>query len=233
MKEIKERWGRRYKETYFKVELEKCEVFKRVLNAPWHRIALNLLSRFNVESKRVLEVGCGYGVLSAKLAKEGATVVGMDILSEAIKISKEYAGLFAVSVDFIQGDAQHAPFRPSSFEFVVSCETLEHIPDYKKAIQEIVTCTKPLGHIIITVPNILNPRSLIYTICGWLKEKNKFMFFSLLKDFMQTKKVRILKAETVFIHSPSSKIYEINRALVIGPLKLFGSYLGMLLYRFQ
>jgi len=56
----------------------------------------------------------------------------------------------------IQGDAQNLPFADDSFDVVVSCETIEHLPDVKSAVREMHRVTRPGGKLLLTTPNYAN-----------------------------------------------------------------------------
>ena len=234
MKEIEEAYDRIHKNVYHKrtAKFGTYEVFERRLNAGWHKIALNLISRFDIEDKQVLEVGSGYGVLSVKLSKEGAIVTSIDISSEALKISRRCANLFGTSTNLVKGDAQHIPVSSSRLDFVVSCETIEHIPNYKRAIEEMIRCTRQGGHILITFPNVLNPVGFVAKALIKQPVDHAFTFYGILKKLRQMKKVRILEIGVGFL--PSSRflpIAYVNRAFEKTPFRIFAFTVGILLQR--
>lgn len=234
MKEIEENYERIHRNLYHRrvTEFGTYKVFKHRLNAGWHKIALNMISRFDIKSKRVLEVGSGYGVLSVKLSKEGAIVTSIDISSEALKISRKYAELFGTSVNLVKGDAQLIPSGCSLFDFVISCETIEHIPNYERALEEMIRCTRQGGYILITFPNVLNPVGFVAKALSKQPIDHGFTYYSILKKLRQMKKVRILEIGVVFL--PSSRFLPlayINRAFEKTPFRVFAFTVGILLQR--
>ena len=106
----------------------------------------------DVAGKRVLEVGCGRGAVCRWLADVGADVVGVDISSAAVKLARDLVPNAALSV----ADAAALPFPHVSFDVVISLETLEHVPNHRRALRELVRVTRPGGRILISTPNHLN-----------------------------------------------------------------------------
>lgn len=97
---------------------------------------------------RVLDVGCGNGVLLRKLAVErGCDCVGLDISSVAIKSLKE------INLSGVVARLPRLPFTESCFDTVIATEVLEHIQDPSKALQEMKRTIKPGGLLICSVPN--------------------------------------------------------------------------------
>ncbi len=103
----------------------------------------------------VLDAGCGEGVLSRLLAKQGAKVTGVDISHENIRAAKRYAEEEGVSVQFLQGDIEALPFEAKSFDWVVSSHVLEHVPNIEKAAAEIGRLARHRA--LIAMPTCLNP----------------------------------------------------------------------------
>ncbi len=120
----------------------------------------------------VLDAGCGDGSLSILLAKKGCVVTGCDISPSNIKKAKRRAEEVGVNIHFIEGDAESLPFPDASFDCVVSCHILEHLPHFEKGLAEISRVTK--GRAVIAMPTCLNPCAVIilggdmfWTISRW------------------------------------------------------------------
>jgi ubiquinone/menaquinone biosynthesis C-methylase UbiE len=126
-------------------------------SSPWYKLVLEFL--LSVQGKRILEVACGRGGFSRLLASKGAVVCGADFSESAIKIAKEkllrYPDL-ADRVTYMQADAQNLPLDQESFDIVISCETIEHVPDQRAAVREMYRVCKPGGMLYLTTPNYLN-----------------------------------------------------------------------------
>jgi len=130
---------------------------------PWHRTVIKLLPDLN--GQRLLEIGCGRGDFSIWLSKQfpDAEVVGLDFSSKAISIAQARADAAAVNARFVVGDAEALGFSEDEFDYVISCECFEHVPNPKKMAREIGRVLKPSGQFILTTENYFNGMLL-----GWL-----------------------------------------------------------------
>ena len=85
---------------------------------------------------RLLDVGCGGGVLAEEFASLGCQVTGIDISPGSIAVAQAHARKNGLSIDYRMGDATSLPFEQSSFEAVSCCDMLEHVRDWKRVIAE-------------------------------------------------------------------------------------------------
>jgi ubiquinone/menaquinone biosynthesis C-methylase UbiE len=124
--------------------------------APWYQLVLEHLGP--VSGLRVLEVACGRGGLVRTLARAGAQVTGCDFSSAALHAtrSKLTSDGATIPVALVQGDAQSLPFADNSFDVVVSCETIEHLPRVQAGLAEMFRVTRPGGRLFLTTPNYFN-----------------------------------------------------------------------------
>jgi ubiquinone/menaquinone biosynthesis C-methylase UbiE len=101
-------------------------------SSPWYQLVREHLG--NVAGLRILEVACGRGGFVKELARNGAHVTGCDFSLAALRVGRGKLRVLSMptSAAFIQGDAQDLPFADESFDLVVSCETIEHVPDVRK-----------------------------------------------------------------------------------------------------
>ncbi len=126
-------------------------------SSPWYRLVLEYLG--SVENERILEIACGRGGFVRLLASREARVVGADFSISALRIGqqklreREASPFRAV---LAQADAQNLPFAANSFDVVISCETIEHLPDPRAAVCEMARVTRPGGLLYLTTPNYLN-----------------------------------------------------------------------------
>ncbi|SFO93701.1 class I SAM-dependent methyltransferase [Hydrogenimonas thermophila] len=104
----------------------------------------------NLNKKKVLDIGCGDGVLSYFFAKEGAIVFGIDYSDIAIEFAKEKTKSF--HIDFRQGSAYELPFEDNSFDIVISSDVIEHLEDVPKYLSEINRVVKNNGIVVISTP---------------------------------------------------------------------------------
>lgn len=125
-------------------------------SSPWYQLVRERIG--NVAGRRILEVACGRGGFVKELALAGAQVTGCDFSFAALCVGKKKVSAAGrnVSAAFIQGDAQSLPFANESFDCVVSCETIEHVPDPWAALREMYRVTRPGGQLFLTTPNYSN-----------------------------------------------------------------------------
>jgi ubiquinone/menaquinone biosynthesis C-methylase UbiE len=115
-------------------------------SSPWYNLVLEHLAP--MEGKWILEVACGRGGFIQFLASRGASVCGADFSASALRIAQQKVhrgGASCAQATLAQADAQHLPYADSSFDLVISCETIEHIVDPLAAVREMarVCRTKP------------------------------------------------------------------------------------------
>lgn len=110
------------------------------------RLALALLEKHAPDSQIVLDVGSGTGALLNELQKT-KRAVGLDFSPLAVKFCME-RGL----TDLLVGNAERIPVRPSSFDAIVSLDTLEHVADDESAVASIAQALKPGGTLVLNVP---------------------------------------------------------------------------------
>ena len=122
--------------------------------------------RFALRDATVLDVGCGAGLLSEALAKEGASVVAMDLAPELIKVAKLHRLESGVSVDYrLQSVESLAAEAPGSFDAITCMEMLEHVPDPAAIITACATLLKPGGQLFLSTLN-RTPAAFALAIVG-------------------------------------------------------------------
>ena len=85
---------------------------------------------------RLLDIGCGGGVLTEEFASMGCQVTGIDISPRSIEIAQAHAAKSGLSIDYRVGSGTRLPFEENSFEAVSCCDVLEHIREWKQVIAE-------------------------------------------------------------------------------------------------
>lgn len=107
-----------------------------------------------LHSLKVLDVGCGGGILSESMAKAGADVVGIDLGAEPLEVAKLHALESGVQVDYRQLPAeQMAEAEPESFDVVTCLEMLEHVPDPASIVAACSKLVKPGGWVFFSTLN--------------------------------------------------------------------------------
>jgi ubiquinone biosynthesis O-methyltransferase len=118
--------------------------------------------------RRILDVGCGDGLLAASLARAGAVVTGVDsdpCMLEAGRARAQRAGLTA---EFVEGDIRALPFAAAAFDVVVAVTVLCFVPDAERAVREMARVLKPGGHMVIGELGRWNLWAAKRRISGWL-----------------------------------------------------------------
>jgi len=110
----------------------------------------------------VLDVGCGTGNFSIKLAKLGVKVVGIDISEEMLKIAREKAKRLGLQIEFVKMDVYSLQFPSDHFDGVFSMATFEFIHEPKRAFEEMMRVLKPSGHLLIGTINKDSPWGELY-----------------------------------------------------------------------
>lgn len=125
-------------------------------SSPWYQLVREQIA--DVSGRRILEVACGRGGYVRELARAGAHVTGCDFSFAALSagIAKLQEDKIPGSATLIQGDAQGLPFADNSFDLLVSCETVEHLPNIQAAFTEMHRVTRPGGKLFLTTPNYAN-----------------------------------------------------------------------------
>lgn len=104
--------------------------------------------------KRVLDVGCGGGILSESMAKEGAKVTGLDMGTEPLAVARLHALESGVEVEYIQQTVESlAQERPGQYDVVTCMEMLEHVPDPASVINACAALVKPGGQVFFSTIN--------------------------------------------------------------------------------
>jgi 2-polyprenyl-6-hydroxyphenyl methylase/3-demethylubiquinone-9 3-methyltransferase len=110
--------------------------------------------RLPLRGARVLDVGCGAGLLSEALAKEGAQVSALDLAPELVEVAKLHLLESGLQVDYrlLSVEAMAAEM-PASFDAITCMELLEHVPDPGSVLQACATLLKPGGKLFVSTLN--------------------------------------------------------------------------------
>jgi 2-polyprenyl-6-hydroxyphenyl methylase / 3-demethylubiquinone-9 3-methyltransferase len=121
----------------------------------------------SLAGKRVLDVGCGGGILADSMARLGAQVTGIDLSTKALKVAQLHA-LEAQTPNIqyreISTEALAAE-SPEAFDVVTCMEMLEHVPDPASVVRACAQLTKPGGWVFFSTLN-RNPKSFLFAIVG-------------------------------------------------------------------
>ncbi len=99
----------------------------------------------DIKGKRILDAGCGGGLLSEDFARAGALVTGVDVREGAIETAREHAVRVGLAIDYHVGSVMDLQFSKESFDVVITSFVLEHVSDLSKAIANVARVLKPGG----------------------------------------------------------------------------------------
>ena len=127
-----------------------------------------LLGPGGVKGKRVLDVGCGGGILAEAMARRGAAqVLGIDLALKPLKVAQLHALEAGVeNIDYREVAVEAlAAERPAAFDVVTCMEMLEHVPDPASVVRACAALVKPGGQVFFSTLN-RNAKSFVFAIIG-------------------------------------------------------------------
>ena len=123
-------------------------------------------ARAPLAGSRVLDVGCGGGLLSEAMARAGAKVTALDLAPELVKVARLHALESGVEVDYrVQPVEALASAEPGSFDVVTCMEMLEHVPDPGAILAACATLLRPGGRLFVSTIN-RTPAAFALAIVG-------------------------------------------------------------------
>jgi 2-polyprenyl-6-hydroxyphenyl methylase/3-demethylubiquinone-9 3-methyltransferase len=122
--------------------------------------------RSSLAGKRVIDIGCGGGILAESMAARGARVLGIDMADKPLKVAQLHQLETGVPVDYKRITAEAmAEAEPAGFDVVTCMEMLEHVPDPASTVAACAALVKPGGHIFFSTLN-RNLKSYLLAIVG-------------------------------------------------------------------
>lgn len=119
-----------------------------------------------LQGKRVLDVGCGGGLLSEAMHRRGAQVTGIDLGETTIEVATLHALDAQLDIRYLRESAEaHARQHGGSYDVVTCMEMLEHVPDPTAVIDAIATLLRPGGHAVFSTLN-RGPKAYVMAILG-------------------------------------------------------------------
>lgn len=177
-------------------------------------------SRAAVAGKRVLDIGCGGGILAEGLAHRGATVTAIDMAEASLNVARLHLLESKLDINYQQCTAeQFAEEHPQSFDIVTCLEMLEHVPDPESVIQACARLVKPGGHLFFSTIN-RNPKSYLFAVLGaeyilqllpkGTHDYSKFIKPSELASWVRGARLD-LQDVTGMLYNPLTKRYSLGR----------------------
>jgi 2-polyprenyl-6-hydroxyphenyl methylase/3-demethylubiquinone-9 3-methyltransferase len=120
-----------------------------------------------LKDKKVLDVGCGGGILTDAMARAGAQALGIDLATKSLKVAQLHAlEAQTPNVQYREVAVEAlAAEQPESFDVVTCMEMLEHVPNPASVIKACAQLVKPGGHVFFSTLN-RNPKSFLFAIVG-------------------------------------------------------------------
>ena len=130
-------------------------------------LRLNFINeRVSLAGKRVLDVGCGGGILTESMAQKGATVKGIDLGKAPLSVARLHSSENSLDIDYEMISAEEIAARePASYDLVTCLEMLEHVPEPQSIVQACARLVKPGGDVFFSTIN-RNPKSYLFAIIG-------------------------------------------------------------------
>jgi len=120
----------------------------------------------SLAGKRVVDVGCGGGILAEAMAQRGARVTGIDLSTKPLRVAQLHALESGATVDYRERSAESlAAESPAAFDVVTCMEMLEHVPDPSSSVLACSTLARPGGWVFFSTIN-RNPKSFLFAIVG-------------------------------------------------------------------
>ncbi len=137
---------------------------------PLHEInplRLNFIDQIaTLAGKKILDVGCGGGILAESMAQRGADVTGIDMGKTPLEVARLHLLESGADVDYKRIPAEQlAAEQPENYDIVTCMEMLEHVPDPSSIIEACAKLAKPGGHLFFSTLN-RNPKAYLFAIVG-------------------------------------------------------------------
>lgn len=169
--------------------------------------------------KRVLDVGCGGGILSESMARLGAEVTGIDLAKKSLKVAQLHSLESGIAVDYrcVAAEAL-AEEAPGSWDVVTCLEMLEHVPDPDSVVGACARLARPGGRVFFSTIN-RNPKAYVQAILGaeyllGMLPRGTHDFARFLKPSELSRMLRAHGLELVEItgmhYNPLSRIYSLG-----------------------
>ncbi len=173
-----------------------------------------------VAGRKVLDVGCGGGILAESLVSRGAEVSGIDMGEAPLAVARLHALESGITVNYQKNTAeQYASQHAGQFDVVACLEMLEHVPDPAAVVQACATLVKPGGSVYFSTIN-RNPKAFAFAILGaeyvlqllpkGTHEYRKFIKPSELSGWLRQAELT-LEHMTGMIYNPITRSYRLDQ----------------------
>lgn len=184
----------------------------------------------DLSGKKIVDIGCGGGILTESMSLAGAEVFGIDMADGPLTVAKLHQAESGTKVSYEQTTAESlAARRPADFDIVTCLEMLEHVPDPAEVIRSCAELVKPGGEVFFSTIN-RNPKSFALAIVGaeyvlkllpaGTHEYKKFIRPSELEEWARSAGLE-LRASIGMHYNPLTKDYSLGPNLDVNYLMYF------------
>lgn len=125
-----------------------------------------ILQRSELRNKRVLDIGCGGGILTESLAAAGARATGIDMAEGPLAVARLHQAETGSSIEYLQVTAEdHAAEHEGEYDVVTCLEMLEHVPRPSGVVSACAALVRPGGDVFFSTIN-RNPKAFLFAIVG-------------------------------------------------------------------
>lgn len=178
--------------------------------------------KISLKGLKVLDVGCGGGLLAEAFESMGASVTAIDVTEANIEVAKLHAKKAGKTISYMMTRAEDLAIKePESFDVVACLEVIEHVPDPRQLIDACAKLLKPKGEMFLSTLN-RNPRSFVTAILGaeyifnilpkGTHEWSKFIKPAELEKYMRTAGIRLKESKGMF-YNPIFHTAQLNNDL--------------------
>ena len=179
-------------------------------------------SFIDLDGKKVLDVGCGGGILAESISQSGAETTGIDLSDKALKVAELHALEVGANLTYRSISAEAlAQEQPEQYDVVTCMEMLEHVPDPASVVRACATLCKPGGTLFFSTLN-RSPKSYLFAIIGaeyilkllpkGTHEYAKFIKPSELVAFTRHAELELLGMKGLS-YNPITQVYSLNNDL--------------------
>ncbi|MFL6707000.1 MAG: bifunctional 2-polyprenyl-6-hydroxyphenol methylase/3-demethylubiquinol 3-O-methyltransferase UbiG [Massilia sp.] len=176
-------------------------------------------ARALLNGRKVIDIGCGGGILAESMARKGADVTGIDLSEKALKVADLHSLEAGVAMRYELISAEDMAAREAGQYDVVTCmEMLEHVPDPASIVRAAAALCKPGGHLFFSTLN-RNPKSYLFAVIGaeyvlrmlpkGTHDYAKFLTPAELSQFTRQAGLQ-LDAMKGMTYNPLTKVYSLN-----------------------
>jgi 2-polyprenyl-6-hydroxyphenyl methylase/3-demethylubiquinone-9 3-methyltransferase len=125
-----------------------------------------IMEKLTVKNPRILDVGCGGGILSEALARHGAQVTGSDLSLPSLEAARHHTAQQGLKIEYLYESVEDiAQKNAGSFDVITCMEMLEHVPEPDKIVAACAKALKPGGHAFFSTIN-RTPKAFVFAIFG-------------------------------------------------------------------